>query len=87
MVGKFFFTLKTKGPEVKISNEAQKAAQIMAGAKVDASGNVIEEQKPKPDPIDKSLAVRLKGGSLTNVVVDKTKKDTDVLFKLKIKGG
>jgi hypothetical protein len=24
---------------------------------------------------------------LTNVVADKTKKDTDVLFKLKIKGG
>ena len=59
----------------------------MAGAKVDAAGNVVEEQKPQPDPIDKSLASRLKGGSLTNVVVDKTKKDTTTAFKLKIKGG
>lgn len=59
----------------------------MAGAKVDATGNVIEEEKPKPDPIDKSIAVRTKGGSpITNVVVDKTKKEAEA-FKLKVKGG
>lgn len=35
----------------------------MAGAKVDAAGNVVEDEKPKPDPIDKSLGARLKEGS------------------------
>ena len=60
----------------------------MAGAKVDAAGNVMEDEKPKPDPIDKSLGTRLKEGSLTSVIIDKTKKkDTEVVFKLKIKGG
>ena len=59
----------------------------MSGAKQDSSGNIIEEQKPKPDPIDKSLALRLKGGSLTNVVVDKSKSDgADGVFKLKTTG-
>mgnify|MGYP004560893885 CR=1 FL=1 len=59
----------------------------MAGAKVDASGNIIEEEKPKPDPIDKSLALRIKEGALTNIVADKTKKkDTEITFKLKLKG-
>jgi hypothetical protein len=59
----------------------------MAGAKQDSSGNIIEEVKPKPDPIDKSLALRLKDGSLTNVVIDKNKKDgVDGVFKLKTKG-
>ena len=43
-VGKFFFTLRTKGPEVKITQEALKASQIMAGAKVDSSGNVVEDE-------------------------------------------
>jgi hypothetical protein len=60
----------------------------MAGAKQDANGNIIEEQKPQPDPIDKSLSMRLKGGSFTNIVIDKSKKeDSENLFKLKMKGG
>ena len=41
----------------------------MAGAKVDASGNIVEDEKPKPDPIDKSLALRLKEGQITSTVV------------------
>ena len=60
----------------------------MAGAKVDASGNVVENEKPKPDPIELSLAKRLKEGALTNVVTEPSKKkDTEVSFKLKLKGG
>ena len=48
---------------------------------------MIEEEKPKVDPVDKSLQLRLKGGSLTNVVVNKDKKTDEIVFKLRIKGG
>lgn len=43
--GKFFFTLRTKGEPVKISEEAKKANAIMEG-RTDAAGNVVEEVKP-----------------------------------------
>ena len=56
--------------------------------KVDAKGNVIQDDKQKPDPIDKAIQSRMKGGSLTNVVQSKDKKgDDEIVFKLKIKGG
>ena len=84
--GKFFFTLRTAGEPVKISEEAIKAVAIAEG-RTDASGKVIEEEKPKVDPIDKQLQLRLKGGSITNVVVNKDKKTEEIAFKLKIKGG
>jgi len=32
--------------------------------KVDAAGNIKAEEKPFVDPIDKSLAIRLKAGNL-----------------------
>lgn len=43
--GKFFFTLKVKGDPVKITEAAKKNVAIAEG-RVDASGNVIEEEKP-----------------------------------------
>lgn len=52
--GKFFFTLKVKGEPVKISEQAKKNVAIAEG-RVDAQGNVIEEEKPKVDPIDKAI--------------------------------
>ena len=55
--------------------------------KVDASGKIIEDDKPKPDPIEKSLGVRMKSGSsYTSVDKASAKKDEPVPFKLKIKG-
>jgi hypothetical protein len=85
--GKFFFTLRTKGDPIPITDQAKKANAIEEG-RTDAAGNVIEEEKPKPDPVDKSLQQRLKGGSLTNVVPSKDKKGAEeVVFKLRIKGG
>jgi hypothetical protein len=66
-VGKYFFTLKTKGDPIKITEHATKAIAIAEG-RVDAAGNIIEEVKPKVDPVEKSLQLRLKGGALTNVV-------------------
>ena len=52
--GKFFLTLRTKGDPVKITDAAKKANAIMEG-RTDAAGNVIEEEKPKVDPIDKAI--------------------------------
>jgi myo-inositol-hexaphosphate 3-phosphohydrolase len=77
--------LRTKGEPIKISEQAIKANAIEEG-RTDASGNVVEEEKPKPDPVDKAIQLRLKGGSLTNVVASKEKND-EVVFKLKLKGG
>ena len=52
--GKFFFTLRTKGDSVTISEAAIKANSIEEG-RTDASGNVLVEEKPKVDPVDKSI--------------------------------
>ena len=53
-VGKFFFALTYKGDPIPISELAKTAAAKEAG-KTNVAGNVIIEEKPKVDPIDKSL--------------------------------
>lgn len=52
--GKFFFTLRSKGDAIPITDHARKAVAIAEG-KTDAAGNVIEDEKPKPDPVDKAI--------------------------------
>ena len=82
---KFFFTLRYKGDPIKITDHA-KLAVAKAEGRCDASGKIIEDEKPKADPVDKAIQLRLKGGALTNVVPSKEKKE-ELIFKLKLVGG
>ena len=54
--------------------------------RVDAKGKVLEDDKPKPDPIDKSIAVRMKVGTYLSVDKSVAKKDEPAPFKLRLKG-
>lgn len=83
--GKFFFTLRSKGDPLEITEEAKKNVLIEAG-KVDPAGNVKVEEKPKADPIEMSLNSRLNAGSLTSTVQSKDKK-ADGITPLKLVGG
>ena len=45
----------------------------------------MDDDKPKPDPIEKSIAIRTKGGSVNTIVPNKDKKE-EAVFKLRLKG-
>jgi|APFre7841882793_1041355.scaffolds.fasta_scaffold98873_1 hypothetical protein len=49
----------------------------------------MEEQKPKPDPIEKALNIRISapGSSMTTVVPPKDKQEEPQSSKLRLKGG
>jgi len=91
-MGKFFFTLRSKGAGPVHSQQALDNVQRQAG-NTDAAGNILVVEPPKPDPVDLSLALRIKSGNLTNTVpVAKaaatpgkktTKEPAEVLFKLR----
>ena len=68
-------------------SEKAKENVLRAEGKVDAAGNVKQEEKPMVDPIDKSLQVRIKAGNVQQTVKDdKNKGGDDTVFKLKLKG-
>ena len=79
------FKLKLKGTQPAISEAAKENVLKQAG-KVDSAGNIVVEDKPKPDPIEKSLALRVKSGGNLQGVVKEDKKDEEVVFKLRMKG-
>jgi len=92
--GKFFFTLQTKGSAPVMTQEAMDNVQRQAG-NTDAAGNILVVEAPKPDPVDKSLALRIKSGNLTNQVpvtkttgspLKKAKEPVEIVFKLRQKG-
>ena len=53
--GKFFYTLSYKGDAIPISEQAKNNWKILAGAKTDSKGKIVEPEKPKDDPIDKQM--------------------------------
>ena len=86
--GKFFFNLRLKGPPLEISEKALFNVARLEG-RVDRRGTITDDGKPKPDPIDKSLTIRVKqpGSSYNTVVPNKDKKPTEeTVFKLRYKG-
>jgi hypothetical protein len=85
--GKFFFTLRLKGSPIIISEQAHFNFAKLEGKVDGQTGKMVVEAKPKPDPIDKSLSLRLAqaGTSYTNVV--KAQKPLEeAVFKLKLNG-
>mmetsp|Transcript_9365 Transcript_9365/g.14221 ORF Transcript_9365/g.14221 Transcript_9365/m.14221 type:complete len:343 (+) Transcript_9365:263-1291(+) len=75
--GKFFFTLKVKGEQIKVSEEAKRNNARETGKSEEPAELKAE------DPIEKSLQSRVKAGSNTTVVPNKVKKEETVTkFKL-----
>lgn len=83
-MGKFFFTLNQKGD---IPALAKPKIDPTTLGKAAAAAGPKKEEKPAEDPIDKSLALRIKDGNLQNTIKPKAgAKDEEVVWKLKLSG-